>query len=116
MVGSDTLDVIPINNEKFFVHGKCPVPSVLDTQIDTLYIRHMQRLMKKVTARLNQLLFGKSSIANWYEIFLAVFVLLMSLEQVYMEQVNYLRRNVSTAFNFQNESTLVLIYTDTLAY
>ena len=97
LVGSDTLDVSPIFNEKFSdIHGKSPVPTVLDTQIDTLYIHHMHCLMKKVAKKLDQLIFAKNSIANWYEIFLAIFVLLMSLERVYyMTQISYVRRSVS---------------------
>jgi len=109
MVGPDTLDVSPISNVKLSVHGLCPVPPVLDYQIDTLYIHHMQSAMKKVTERLKQLIFGESRIANWYEIFLTVFVLLMSLEQVYMAQILYLRRSVSSAFYCQNRSTVTLL-------
>ena len=97
-MGSDTLDISPITNEKFCIHGKCPVNAVLDYQIDTVYIYHMHSLMKKVTKRLDQLIFSQSNIAKWYEIFLAVFVLLMSLEQVNMAQVMYLRKNVSASF------------------
>ena len=97
-MGSDTLDVSPILNEKFSIHGKSPVPPVLDYQIDTLYIHHMHYLMEKVAKKLNQLIFAKNSIAHWYEIFLAVFVLFVSLERLHMTQIAYLRRSVSAAF------------------
>ena len=103
-VGSDTLDVTPIMNEKFAIHGKSPIPSVLDYQLGTLCIHHMQCLMEKVAKRLNQLIFAKSSIAHWYEIFLTVFLLFMSLEKVHMAQIAYLRRSVSTAFNLPDSN------------
>ena len=99
-MGSDTLDVSPILNEKFAIHGKTPIPTVLDYQLGTLYIHHMQSVMEKIAKRLNQLIFAKNNIAYWYEIFLTVFVLFMSLEQVHMAQLAYLRRSVSTAFSF----------------
>lgn len=35
MCGADTLDMQPVNNEKFSIHGKTPIPSVLDYQLDT---------------------------------------------------------------------------------
>lgn len=93
MVGVDTLDVSPVMNEKFSIHGTSPVPSVLDYQIDTLYIYHMRRLTKEVCKGLKKLIFTSNNTANWYEIFLTVFVLLVSLEQVYMAQIRYLQLN-----------------------
>ena len=98
-VGSDTLDVSPILNEKFSIHGKSPVPPVLDYQVDTLYVHHMQCLMEKVAKRLDQLIFAKNSIAHWYEVFLAVFVLFMSLERLHMTQIACFRRLVSADFH-----------------
>ena len=65
-VGSDTLDLSPILNEKFSIHGKSPVPPVLDYQVDTLYIHHMQCLMEKVAKRLDQLIFAASHIGTKY--------------------------------------------------
>jgi hypothetical protein len=97
MVGPDTLDVSPVTNEKLIIHGKSPVPSILDYQIDTLYIHHMESLMEKVSRELKKLIFTSDKTSNWYEIFLAIFVLLVSLERVYTNQVSYMRRSVSVA-------------------
>jgi hypothetical protein len=102
MVGSDTLDVSPVSDAKFSVYGKCQIPSVLDYQIDTLYIHHMQRLMKDVSKGLKKLIFASNNTANWYEIFLTIFVLLVSLERVYIAQIRYIRINVSPAFYRQH--------------
>ena len=95
MVGPDTLDVSPVNNEKLIVHGKCPIPAVLDTQLGTLYMHYMESVMAKVSRGLEKLIFTSDINSNWYEIFLAIFVLLMSMERVYAMQLLYMRRSVS---------------------
>lgn len=98
MLGMDTLDVSPVLNDKLSIHGTSPVPTVLDYQIDTLYIYHMQSRIKEVCEGLKKLIFTSNNTSNWYEIFLTIFVLLVSLEQVYMAQVQYIQLNVSTTF------------------
>ena len=99
MVGPDRLDVSPVNNEKLIIHGKCPVSSVLDTQIDALCIHYMESVMEKVSRGLEKLIFTSDKNSNWYEIFLAIFVLLMSLERVYAMQLLYMRRSVSDSLS-----------------
>lgn len=89
VVGSDTLDVKSINNTKFKMHGRFPVPTILDYQIDTLYIRHMQRQIKELTKGLKRLIFASRNTKNWYEIFLTMFVLLVTLEKLYVHQLRY---------------------------
>ena len=94
MTGSETLDMQPVNNPKFSIHGKAPVPNIIDYQIDTLMIHYMQRLMKDLTKGLKKLIFSRSPTGNWYEIFLTVFILICTLEHVYMAQISYLRRSL----------------------
>jgi len=104
MVGPDTLDVSPVANEKLINHGQRPIPTVLDYQLDTLYIHYMESLMEKVSRGLKKLIFTSDKTSNWYEIFLAVFVLLVSLEHVYTMQMSYIQRSVSVAaFHCQRE-------------
>jgi hypothetical protein len=95
MNGSETLDIQPVNNPKFSIHGKAPVPNIIDYQIDTLIIHYMQRLMKELTKGLKKLIFSKNPTGNWYEIFLTIFVLISTLEHVYVAQISYLRRSLS---------------------
>ncbi|UPL00332.1 hypothetical protein LCI18_011266 [Fusarium solani-melongenae] len=87
----DTLDVPILRDKRSPIHGRYPVPSVLDFQLDTLCIHHMQKLMKAVSRALKQVIFSKERQSRWYEIFLTIFVLLVSIEQVYLTQCEYLR-------------------------
>jgi len=93
MVGLDTLDVMPVDNSKFQIHGKSPVPSVLDYQLDTLYIQHMHKIMKQISKALKNLIFQNKDKSRWYEIYLVIFLLLVSLETVYVAQYAYLLRS-----------------------
>lgn len=92
-MGSDTLEVARVDNAKFQVHGRAPVPSVIDFQIDCLAIKHMTHQLKILIRMLKQKLYGKDSVRAWYEVFLAFFVLLGTLEKVHQAQLRYLSRN-----------------------
>jgi hypothetical protein len=95
MFGSDTLDMAYVKNEKFGIHGKAPAPSVLDYQLDTLVIDYMQTKISALTSGLGKLIFTSKSKTNWYEIFLTIFILLCTLEHVYVSQIRYLRRHIA---------------------
>ncbi|RSL59738.1 hypothetical protein CEP51_013881 [Fusarium floridanum] len=87
----DTLDVPILKDKRSPIQGRYPVPSVLDFQLDTLCIQHMQKLMKAVSRGLKKIIFSKDRQSRWYEIFLTIFVLLVSVEQVYLTQYEYLK-------------------------
>ncbi|KAJ4220994.1 hypothetical protein NW759_007063 [Fusarium solani] len=87
----DTLNVPILRDKRSPIQGRYPVPSVLDFQLDTLCIHHMQKLMKAVSRALKKVIFSKERQSRWYEIFLTIFVLLVSIEQVYLTQCEYLR-------------------------
>ncbi|KAI8649999.1 hypothetical protein NCS56_01451500 [Fusarium sp. Ph1] len=87
----DTLNVPVLRDKRSPIQGRYPVPSVLDFQLDTLCIHHMQKLMKTVSRALKKVIFSKERQSRWYEIFLTIFVLLVSIEQVYLTQCEYLR-------------------------
>ena len=93
MTGSDTLDVPVIDDARFDIHGRAPVPSVVDFQIDTIAIIHMTKELKALTRRLKSKIFGPDCIRAWYEVFLTTFVLLSTLERIYRNQMKYLRAN-----------------------
>lgn len=93
MVGPDTLGVARVDNEKFQVHGRASVPSVIDFQIDCLAIKHMARQLDILIKMLKQRLYKKNHVGVWYEVFLAFFVLLGTLEKVHQAQLRYLSRN-----------------------
>lgn len=94
MTNADTLDIPPVDNPKFGIHGKAPLPSIIDYQVDTLRIHYMQRLMKDLTKGLKKLIFASNPTKNWYEIFLSIFILICTLEHVYVAQMSYLRRSL----------------------
>lgn len=87
----DTLGVPILRDKRSPIQGRYPVPSVLDFQLDTLCIQHMQKLMKAVSSALKNVIFSKERHTRWYEIFLTIFVLLVSIEQVYLTQFEYLQ-------------------------
>ncbi|KAI1327876.1 hypothetical protein F5Y16DRAFT_370577 [Xylariaceae sp. FL0255] len=101
LVGDETLDVPPVDNPSFDIHGKSPVPSVLDFQLDTLYILHMQKTMKDISKSLKRHIFerGPKKFDHWYEIYLTIFVLLVSLERVYITQYSYLHKTSKASDN-----------------
>lgn len=92
ITGDDRLDVQPINDPGFPNHGKSPVPTVLDYRLDTLYIHHMNQVMKRVSKDLKSLIFKTKNKVKWYEIYLLVFVQLVALETVYIAQYRYVLR------------------------
>lgn len=94
MMDSEVLGIKTVDNAKFSIHGKAPVPSVIDYQLDTLMIHYMQRQMKEVTKKLKKLISASNPTGNWYEIFLTIFVLVSTIEHVYMAQMLYLRRSI----------------------
>lgn len=49
----------------------------------------MIKLMEGVTKRLRQVIFGRKNKERWYEVYLACFILLESLEKTYSLQVFY---------------------------
>ncbi|KAJ4307514.1 hypothetical protein N0V84_012679 [Fusarium piperis] len=87
----DKLDVPILKDKRSPIEGRYPIPSVLDFQLDTLCIQHMQKLMKTVSRGLKKIIFSKERQSRWYEVFLTIFVLLVSVEQVYLTQYEYLR-------------------------
>lgn len=105
----DTLNVPILRDKRSPIQGRYPVPSVLDFQLDTLCIHHMQKLMKAVSRALKKVIFSKERQSRWYEIFLTIFVLLVSIEQVYLAQCEYLRgANIATDVGFICLDTLIM--------
>lgn len=68
----------------------------------------MQMLMKAVSRSLKKLIFSKDRQSRWYEIFLTIFVLLVSIEQVYLTQYEYLRgATIANDVSFIRLDTLI---------
>jgi hypothetical protein len=97
MEGPDTLGVPRINDEKTSYYYKMvPLPTYLNYQIDTMTIKHMGYEQNAIIKSLKKMIFGKSYLEDWYEVFLSVFVLLSTMEYVHQMQGKYLQRHQGT--------------------
>jgi len=95
IVSNDTLGISPVNNEKFAMHGKVPIPISLDHQLDTLTIRYAERNLKPIVTGLKALIFSRKDKREvWYEIFLTMMVLLSTLESVFAQEVCFVEKYV----------------------
>ncbi|KAF3020918.1 hypothetical protein E8E14_002226 [Neopestalotiopsis sp. 37M] len=93
IVGPETLGIEAVNNSKFQENGRVLAPWSIDAQMDVLYIAYFQTHMKHVISGLKKLIFSRDDKREtWYEIFLAIFVLLSNLESVHECQVSYIQR------------------------
>ncbi|KAL2834220.1 hypothetical protein BDW59DRAFT_156162 [Aspergillus cavernicola] len=95
IVSGDTLGIPLIQNERFKYHNQRPIPIALDYQIDNLYIAYMQRNLEPLLRGLDRLIYKARKTERketWYEIFLTVFVLLFSLEEVFDKQISFVRK------------------------
>ncbi|KAI0199892.1 hypothetical protein F4808DRAFT_194952 [Astrocystis sublimbata] len=93
LTGYERLGIDPLDDEGSPTHGQVPVPSVLDFQIDTTAIKVMRETQKKCVKALKSIMFNKQSKKQWYQIYLAVFVLLQTLGTVTMLQYSYNKWN-----------------------
>jgi hypothetical protein len=78
--------------ELFASDGQMPIPAHLDTQLDYMTIQCMHQEMEKLKNRFNKILYRKDDNRNWHEIYLTIFLLLLSLETVHRHQTNIVRR------------------------
>ncbi|KAL4936360.1 hypothetical protein BDV06DRAFT_227977 [Aspergillus oleicola] len=95
IVGDETLGIPLVNNTKFKQHNQRLIPIAMDYQIDNLYIAYMQQNLDSVLQGLNRFIFKARKAERketWYEIFLTIFVLLLSLELVFDKQISFVRK------------------------
>jgi hypothetical protein len=91
--GSDTLSIRTFDNTAFAQHGRALIPIALDYQLDNLYIVYMQRHLKVALANLKKLIFSRTDKREkWYEVFLATFVMLCTLEEIYWSEVAFVQK------------------------
>jgi hypothetical protein len=98
ITGPNVLEMPYSEDARFLINGGLPIPAVLDYQIDYLAIRCMLESMKQLIGLLKKLIFKQSTQKGWYEIYLATFVLLSSLETVHARQIEILRRFEAKVF------------------
>ena len=70
---------------------KLPLPPQLTIQIQTMIGQLMLDIQKKILKDLKTRIFAKDRIHHWYEVFLAIFVLLATIEWVFQVQMRFLK-------------------------
>lgn len=85
LVGNEILGITPIDNHASPIHNLIPIPPVLNNQIDRITIIWIKRVIQLVLKRLGSKVSAKTS-GNWFELFLAIIVLLITAEYTAKEQ------------------------------
>ncbi len=102
MVGDETLGMAAVDDPSSPYFGIKPIPMALDYQIDWVLIRNLRRRRDKVLRELKVKVMRRKR-EEWLEVFLAVFIVLNSIEQFTQHDQRYHRRNnpdVSSTFFF----------------
>jgi len=75
-------------------HERVPVPPIVDLQIDLIVINDiLQPELKKILKMLKIMLEGSDPWTNWFEIYLAYFVLLHNVELTMAHDAWFVKRN-----------------------
>jgi hypothetical protein len=87
---------IEVVKDKNSIHdGQCPVPPVLDHQLDALMIIRMIEWKNDIFRRMKKKI--KDRARNcWFEVFLTTFVLLTNLQYVYQSQIRWWKLHFNT--------------------
>jgi len=91
IVGEDKLDVEPVTDPASPFIGSCPIPPTLDGQIDATVIKNLikrrDQLLRDLKAKIM-----KRKRGDWLDSFLALFIMLHSIEQFTQHFQRYERR------------------------
>lgn len=89
LVGDESLGMTAVDDHASPIHGLIPIPPILDNQIDRVTIIWMETLIQKVLKLLGSKISAKKS-GNWFELFLAIMVLLVTAECTAKEQETFI--------------------------
>ena len=76
-------------------HGQCPVPPVLDHQLDVLMIIEMVKMNTVILKRLEKIIKTRSR-SHWFEAYLTIFILLSNLQYVFRSQERWWKMHYNT--------------------
>lgn len=94
IVGSETLGMSRSQNSNCPYHEKTPVPPIVDLQIDLIVINQLlQPQLKQILQMLKEMLESSDPWTNWFEIYLAYFVLLHNVELTMAHDAWFVKRN-----------------------
>ena len=94
------LEIPIIDDEECLHHGHRPLPRFLNYQVDIMMNSMIDAHRKAVLKRLKSLIFGKTVIKVWYEVYLLTYLLLSTIEHAYHWQLRYLERRRDTVSDF----------------
>ena len=84
--GCETLNIDAVDDPESPYHGRIPIPTVLDAQIDRILMDRMNILQKKCFSEIKKIKTMKGKRENWYMIFLTILILSYNLGAVYQNQ------------------------------
>jgi hypothetical protein len=89
----ETLGMSLHPNQNFPYRDRIPVPPIVDLQIDLIVINEiLQPELKKVLKMLKSTLESNDPWSNWFEIYLAYFILLHNVEMTMAHDAWFVKR------------------------
>lgn len=82
---NNSLGVEVVRDSSSIHNGNCPLPPVLDHQVDVLMIHAMLHMKDQILQEMQTIIVTRKY-ERWYEVYLTVFVLLATLQYVYTKQ------------------------------
>ena len=93
--GHEALGLGPIADPISPLHGRIPIPPMLDAQMDSILMGFMKSRQRHGLSKLKALMMSHSK-ENWFMIFLTIIVLLSNLEFLFEHQMEQKRRYGTT--------------------
>jgi len=94
LVGAETLNMARDENPNCPYHDRIPVPPIVDLQIDLITINDLlQPELKKILKTVKKMLEASDPWNNWFEIYLAYFILLHNVELTMAHDAWFVKRN-----------------------
>ena len=93
--GHEALGLGPIADPSSPLHGRIPIPPMLDAQMDSILMDFMRSRQRRGLSKLKALMMSHSK-ENWFMIFLTIIVLLSNLEFLFEHQIEQIRRYGNT--------------------
>jgi hypothetical protein len=94
ITGSERLGMCRDENPNCPYHDRIPVPPIVDLQIDLIVINELlQPKLKKILQTLKTMLEGSDPWNDWFQIYLACFILLHNVELTMAHDAWFVKRN-----------------------
>lgn len=94
IVGTETLGLTNDPNVSCRFHDRIPVPPIVDLQLDLIVVNDiLQPELKKILKMLKTMLDSSDPWMNWFEIYLAYFILLHNVELTMAHDARFVKRN-----------------------